>query len=81
VDADENSRIRVIDSGIGIPEADLPHIFDTTYRGSNVGKALGGGLGLPMAQTIIHRYGGNITCASRPGAGTTFTVDFPKASW
>jgi signal transduction histidine kinase len=70
--------VAVHDSGIGIPAADLPHIFERFYRASNVGdQQRGTGLGLAAVQQIVEQHGGEISAASEPGAGSTFTVRLP----
>jgi len=70
--------LAVRDSGIGIPAADLPHIFERFYRASNVGdQQRGTGLGLAGVQQIVEQHGGQIRAASGPGAGSTFTVRLP----
>lgn len=65
------------DTGIGIPEKDLPHIFERFYRGSKTAKTLGSGLGLAIAQGIIRAHHGNIKVLSRAGKGTTVTIHLP----
>jgi signal transduction histidine kinase len=68
----------VQDQGIGIPSADLPSIFSSFFRGSNVDERTGGfGLGLAGAHQIVTQHGGHIEVASEVGAGTTFTVYLP----
>jgi signal transduction histidine kinase len=70
--------LEVRDGGIGIPEEDLPRIFERFYRASNVGDQLRGtGLGLAGARQIVEQHGGEIGVSSEPGAGTTFTVRLP----
>jgi OmpR-family two-component system manganese-sensing sensor histidine kinase len=68
--------ITVQDSGIGIPAADLPHIFQRFYRVDQArAQATGGcGLGLAIAQRIIHLHGGVIQVQSQEGQGSTFTI-------
>ena len=66
--------ISVRDQGVGIPEADLPHVFDRFFRGSNVGRASGDGIGLAAAARVVHQHGGEIAVDSRVGEGSTFTV-------
>ena len=70
----------VQDQGVGIPAADLPHIFEQFYRSSNVvGRIEGTGLGLTTVWHIVHGHGGTINVASEEGEGTTFTVRLPRA--
>jgi len=68
----------VRDHGIGIPAADLPSIFSSFFRGSNVDAEIGGfGLGLSGAHQIVVQHGGQIDVSSEVGVGTTFTVRLP----
>ena len=68
----------VQDHGIGIPAADLPSIFASFFRGSNVDAETGGfGLGLAGARQIVVQHGGRIDVTSEVGVGTTFTVRLP----
>jgi len=70
--------VSVSDHGIGIPAADLPHVFTSFFRGSNVtGKIQGSGIGLASARQIVEQHGGYISAASGPGSGATFTVRIP----
>lgn len=76
----KHAVLRVIDRGIGIPAADLPHVFERFYRADasrSKQQADGFGLGLPIAQQIVHRHHGSISIASTPGKGTTVTVTLP----
>ncbi len=68
----------VQDQGIGIPAADIPHVFALFHRGTNVvGQIEGTGMGLASAHEIVQRHGGVITVESQEGVGTTFTVSVP----
>jgi signal transduction histidine kinase len=70
--------IHVQDHGLGIPAADLPHIFERFRRGSNVaGRIPGEGLGLTGARQVIEQHGGTLSVASTEGVGSTFSVRLP----
>lgn len=73
--------IEVRDDGIGIPESDLPHIFERFYRvDKSRNRERGGfGLGLAIAHHIVQVHGGNITVESAIGQGSTFRVSLPLA--
>jgi signal transduction histidine kinase len=72
--------ITVKDTGAGIPDADIPRIFDEFYRGGNVVKTTKGtGLGLTLVKNIVERHGGTIEVESALGKGTTVTVKLPQA--
>jgi signal transduction histidine kinase len=74
----ETAVIRVIDLGIGIPEADQAHLFEEFHRATNVGKIQGTGLGLAIMKQAIDALMGTITVESKIGEGTTFTVVIPN---
>jgi signal transduction histidine kinase len=70
--------LSVTDQGVGIPAADLPHIFERFRRGGNVaGRIAGSGLGLWGSQRIVAQHGGTIAIESTEGRGTTVTVRLP----
>lgn len=69
--------IDVQDEGIGIPAADLAHLFQPFQRAANVGATSGAGLGLVIAKEAVELHGGTITVISEVGKGTTFTVSIP----
>jgi signal transduction histidine kinase len=72
------ATIAVRDQGVGIPAADLPHVFEPFRRGGNVvGRISGTGIGLASAQRIIHGHGGVLSVESEAGKGSTFTVRLP----
>lgn len=65
------------DSGHGISEADMPHIFEPFF--STKGPSKGTGLGLAICQQIAETHGGQITAESKPGQGSCFTLELPEA--
>lgn len=71
--------IKVVDSGIGIPEEDIDHIFERFYRvDKSHSKEIGGtGLGLAIARNAVIMHRGSIKVYSSHGEGTTFTVRIP----
>jgi signal transduction histidine kinase len=70
-------RLQVTDSGIGIPEEDLPHIFEHFYRAGNAENIPGTGIGLTIAKQAVELHGGSIEVRSQRGVGTTFTICLP----
>jgi two-component system, OmpR family, sensor kinase len=80
---DTLARVIVSDTGPGIPEKDLPHIFERFYRGersrkrSSSSQSSGFGLGLSIVYWIIRNHGGSIEVNSKEGQGTTFCVWLP----
>jgi len=78
-DAADVVVIEVRDTGTGITPEDLPHIFDRFWRADRSrSRATGGrGLGLAIVRHLVEAHGGTVTVASRPGAGTTFTLRLP----
>jgi signal transduction histidine kinase len=72
--------LTVQDSGLGIPAADLPRVFDWFHRAQNVrAEVKGTGIGLASAQRIVEHHGGVLEVASGEGVGSTFTVRLPLA--
>ncbi|HEY4690644.1 MAG TPA: GAF domain-containing sensor histidine kinase [Anaerolineae bacterium] len=71
----------VSDTGMGIPEVDLPHVFEEFYRASNVKQngLTGTGLGLAIVKDLVERYQGRVSVRSTLGQGSTFTVALPLA--
>jgi PAS domain S-box-containing protein len=73
-------RVRVSDSGIGIPASDLPLVFNRATRGANVGARRGTGLGLSFVKRLVDSLGGSVTVKSVEGRGTTFDVQLPSVA-
>lgn len=72
------ATLTVRDTGVGIPPAELPRVFDRFYRGESArGTSAGAGLGLSIAQWIATAHGARIAVDSMPGVGTAVTVTFP----
>lgn len=71
--ADQRVTVWVRDTGIGIPEKDLPHVFDRFWHARRGQEARGHGLGLAIADGICRAHGGRIWVESRVGQGTTFS--------
>ncbi|MFB0533647.1 MAG: ATP-binding protein [Anaerolineae bacterium] len=77
---DNQIKVKVSDTGIGIPEEALPRIFDEFYRAKNA-KAMekeGTGLGLAIVKDVVEQHGGQISVESAVGQGSTFSVTLPK---
>ena len=73
------TRLEVSDHGIGIPAAELPHLFEAFHRASNVGAIHGTGLGLAIVKSSVELHGGRIEVRSEPGQGTQFLVWLPAS--
>jgi signal transduction histidine kinase len=70
--------IEVKDNGYGIPEADLPHIYESFYRGSNIIAAEGNGLGLTIIKRYVDLLQGKIVIDSKVNEGTTISIHIPR---
>jgi two-component system, OmpR family, sensor histidine kinase BaeS len=71
--------LEVADTGIGIPAAELPRIFDRFWRGQAAAQTSGSGIGLAIAAELASAHGGTLTAASEPGEGTRLTLSLPRA--
>lgn len=73
--------VEVADTGIGIAEENLPHVFGRFWRADEARASSTGGLGigLAVAKEIVERHKGTISCARRDGGGTVFTIKLPRA--
>jgi signal transduction histidine kinase len=72
-----HALVSVTDRGCGIPETEIPHIFDRFYRAQGSSRADGTGLGLALAGEISQHLGGDIRVESEPDHGSTFSVELP----
>lgn len=75
-----NAEVVISDTGVGIPEDELEHIFDRFYRVEKARSSSGFGLGLSIAKSIAEAHGGMVSVTSRPGQGAAFTVLLPLLS-
>jgi signal transduction histidine kinase len=75
----ERATLTVSDTGMGITEDQLPHIFERFWRGTNPTGATGSGIGLAVVAELVRGHDGDITVDSTPGQGTTFVVSLPLA--
>ncbi len=75
----ERVIVKVSDTGIGIPESELPHIFDRFHRvhGTKARTQEGSGIGLALVREMVRLHGGTISVESSPGRGSTFRVEIP----
>ena len=84
-DDGQNLRITVSDTGRGIAEKDLPHIFDAFYTATNCGVEVSAGVGLSMVRQMVTAMQGKISVESTLGKGTVFTIILPlkhgKGHW
>ena len=71
--------IKVADSGAGMTEEEISHIFDRFYQADGSHRSEGNGLGLALTQRIVSLSGGEISVESTPGHGSCFTVSLPES--
>jgi signal transduction histidine kinase len=73
-------RLRVADTGRGIPEPELRRVFDRFYRSDQARTRTveGSGLGLAIAKWIVEAHGGSIRCENRPSGGALFHLSLPR---
>jgi two-component system OmpR family sensor kinase len=69
--------IEIADTGPGIPEGEIPLVWDELYRGEGTRGIPGSGLGLSLVRAIVARHGGQATIRSRPGQGTLLALRLP----
>nr|WP_281378423.1 CHASE2 and HATPase_c domain-containing protein [Halomonas organivorans] len=71
--------LSIRDQGVGIPQRDMPHVFDSYRRSSGASLAAGHGLGLSMVKLVVEQHAGTIICESREHVGTRFLLTLPRA--
>jgi signal transduction histidine kinase len=76
----QEARFEVADTGPGIPEAQLAHIWERFWQGQSKSESGGIGLGLTIAKGLVDAHGGRIWAESELGVGTTFFFTLPLAS-
>jgi two-component system sensor histidine kinase BaeS len=69
--------VQVADSGPGIPDDELPHVFDRLWRGRGRQQAAGSGIGLAVVRELVTAHGGTVEATSGPAGGATFTIRLP----
>jgi len=72
-----DGTLTVSDEGPGIPEEDLPHVFDRFYRSVAARSMSGSGLGLSIVRQVVERHGGTVSARTGPHGGALFTVSLP----
>ena len=77
---DKEVVLTVDDTGVGVPDSDIPHIFDRFYRVDKARsrEAGGSGLGLSIVQDAVREIGGEVTAARRSGGGMRFQARFNR---
>ena len=73
----DNGRLKVADSGPGIADDDLPHVFDRFYRSTDARGMPGSGLGLAIVRQAAQRHGGSVSAGRAPAGGALMILDLP----
>jgi signal transduction histidine kinase len=77
--SDEYVIIVIKDQGIGIPESEMPFIYDPFFRASNTHSFEGYGIGLPLTRNIVKIHNGQLVVSSMMDVGTTVQIKLPQA--
>ena len=77
-DYDSHAVLAVEDTGIGIPPEEQPQVWERLYRGDRSRSERGLGLGLSLVRAVMHAHRGKVELRSIPGAGSTFSLVFPR---
>jgi signal transduction histidine kinase len=78
MEEDGSVGVEVSDTGIGIPEDQIPHVFERFYRAEEARSTEGLGLGLSITRQIAEDHGGSIEVRSKPREGSTFIIRIPR---
>ena len=70
--------LTVRDHGPGIPDRDLPHVFDRFYRAASMRDRPGSGLGLAIVAQVAESHGGSVAAANHPGGGAVLSLTLPE---
>jgi two-component system, OmpR family, sensor histidine kinase BaeS len=80
LDGTRVAKVRVSDTGVGIPADELPHVTERFFRGArSLEMADGSGIGLTIVDELVRAHSGELTIASEPGVGTQVTIALPEA--
>jgi signal transduction histidine kinase len=79
-EGDGRAELEVSDTGVGIPDAQLPLVFERFYQADPSRAQGGAGLGLSIARQIAEAHDGTIRVSSKPGEGSTFTLHLSKST-
>ena len=71
--------LEIVDNGPGIPEQELPHVFERFWRGANGDKATGSGIGLAVVAELVAAHHGTVSAGNVPGGGARFRITLPTA--
>ena len=71
--------LEIVDNGPGIPEQELPHVFERFWRGANGDKATGSGIGLAVVAELVAAHHGTVSAGNVPDGGARFSVTLPAA--
>jgi signal transduction histidine kinase len=74
-----SASLEVLDNGPGIPDDDVPHVFERFWRGANGERASGSGIGLAVVAELVAAHHGSVTAANVPSGGARFTATLPAA--
>lgn len=74
---EDGAVLTITDTGAGIPDAELPHVFDRFFRGASSPPG-GSGVGLAVVRELVIAHGGRVSAANASGGGAVFTVEIPR---